>query len=599
MRSGLPAIYGVGLALMLGLAPASAQEPRHWPNEKISFPIDTEKLAALDPKPSKLRFYAAAPRGKFELIAERRIDDLEEIVDPNTKAVRKGFNYKARGDGLEEFALQYVYGNGDLVPLTTALVPQFRIAFDTRPPLVRAVASANTTVSWTAEDDNLVENSVRVEVKYPNMQDWTTIGSRAFGAKDNYTWKSIPAGQTMEVRITAKDRAGHLGQSNIVRIPTTNVGNLETGGDPFRTPSKPTGTGFGNPAETPNMPQIEYVNSADLKVKSKLTRVTRSGVKEAILWVNDGKTSWKEDKRQAVAIEANTKDPSVEMPFKAPQDGLYGFIVIPVSGAGYKPDDPRDGDAAQWLVEVDTQAPKVEIRTVRVGPGGLNGPRVEIDYTATDKNLMPEPITLEYAKNPNSPDKEWKTIAAKVANSSRYVWEVEEKELWKVYIRVKTVDKANNTTTVEYKDPVLVDLEKPSAVIEKVNGGNGPVNRNFRPDEMMPPPIPAPTTPLTVTPQPMTPIEAPKPVEPVKQPMIEAKPMVPQPPLPKPSTNPTPPPKPELPITAPPVANPTPQVPEVTPPKTPEPSIPNLPPIEAPPLKVPESGPILLPMIPK
>ena len=49
MRMRNTAIYGVGLALMLGLAPASAQEPKYWPNEKISFPIDTDKLAALDP----------------------------------------------------------------------------------------------------------------------------------------------------------------------------------------------------------------------------------------------------------------------------------------------------------------------------------------------------------------------------------------------------------------------------------------------------------------------------------------------------------------------------------------------------------------------
>ena len=66
MRKRFTAIYGVGLALMLGLAPASAQEPKFWPNEKISFPIDTDKLNGLDPKPTKLRFYAAAPRGKFE-----------------------------------------------------------------------------------------------------------------------------------------------------------------------------------------------------------------------------------------------------------------------------------------------------------------------------------------------------------------------------------------------------------------------------------------------------------------------------------------------------------------------------------------------------
>ena len=501
------AICGVGAVLMFGPAPASAQEPKYWPNEKISFPIDTDKLNALDPKPAKLRFSAAPPKGKFELVAERRIDELEEIVDPGSKAVRRGFNYKARGDGLEEFALQYVYGNGDVVPLNSALSPQFRIAFDTRPPLVRAVATANSTVSWTVEDENLQPDSVRVDVKYPNLQDWTPVLSRTFGNKDSYTWKEIPSGKVLEVRVTAKDRAGHLGQSNIVRIPTANVGALDT--------NPKTNTGFGGPDEFPNRPQIEYVKSADLTVKSKLTRVTRSGVKETILWVNDGKGGWKEDSRLPQKIEAATKDPAVDMPYKAPKDGLYGFIVLPVSGAGYKPDDPRDGDAAQWLVEVDTTVPTIEIKTIRVGPGGLNGPRVEIDWTALDKNLMPEPITLEYAKDQNSPDKDWKVIAAKIPNSSRYVWEVDDKELWKFYVRATAVDKATNSARSVYKDAVMVDLEKPSAVIEKVNGGAGGVNRNFRPEEP-PAMIPAPK----VEEKPIVQPELPKP-KPSPEPKVE------------------------------------------------------------------------------
>ena len=533
------AICGVGAVLLLGRAPLAAQEPKYWPNEKISFPIDTDKLAALDPKPAKLRFYAAPPKGKFELVAERRIDELEEIVDPGTKAVRRGFNYKARGDGLEEFALQYVYGNGDIVPVNSALTPQFRIVFDTRPPLVRAVATANSTVAWTVEDENLLPDSVRVDVKYPNLQEWSPVSVRSFGNKDSYTWKEIPSGKVLEVRVTAKDRAGHLGQSNIVRIPTANVGTIDNGGggDPLRTtPGGRVGTGFGGPDEFPNRPQIEYVNSTDLKVKSKLTRVTRSGVKETILWVNDGK-GWKDESRLPQKIDAGAKDPSVEMPYKAPKDGLYGFIVLPVSGAGYKPDDPRDGDAAQWLVEVDTTPPVIEIRTIRVGPGGLSGPRVEIDWTATDKNLMPEPITLEYAKDSNAPDKDWKVIAAKIPNSSRYVWEVDDKELWKFHIRATCWDKAANRAQSVYKDPVMVDLEKPSAVIEKVNGGAAPppVNRNFRsPEPMAPEPsIPAPMVPVV---QPEMPKPTPVPmlkVEPTPVPVAPVIPKVDPTPLPQ------------------------------------------------------------------
>ena len=486
---------------------AFSQEPKYWPLAKISFPVDVEKLNNQDPKPTKLRFYAAPARGQFQLIAEKGISELDELVDLNNKQSRRGFNYVARGDGPEEFALQFVYANGDTVPATGNLVAQYRIVFDTRPPLVRISTPTATGVSWSIDDENLVADSIKLEVKYANQLDWFPVGTRSFAARDSYTWKDLPPGKVLEVRVTAKDKAGHEGRSSIVKLPTNAPSGTFT-----ETPLPKASTGFGNTDDlTPNTrPQIEYVNTNKLTVRSKLTRVTRSGVKEAILWVNDGKVGWKEDSRKVVAIGPNDKAPTIEMPYTAPRDGLYGFIVLPVNGAGGKPDDPREGDSAQWLVEVDTLKPTVEIKNVRVGAGGLNGPRVEIEWLATDKNLMPEPITLEYATDPNS--KDWQPIAVKVSNSGKYVWEVEDKQVWKFWVRATAVDKAGNSERVIYKDPVLVDLEKPAAVIEKVNGSGPPsAVRNYEPPAG-------------------TPTAAPPVILPKKE----------QPPLPKPAPTPAP-----------------------------------------------------------
>jgi hypothetical protein len=493
-------VWACGMVALLGSL-TSAQEPKYWPLAKISFPVDVEKLNNQDPKPTKLRFYAAPSRGQFQLIAERSISELDELVDLNNKTSRRGFNYVARGDGLEEFALQFVYPNGDTVPATGNLAAQYRIVFDTRPPLVRISTPTATGVRWTIDDENLVSDSIKLEVKYSTQVDWFPVGTRAFSANDSYTWKDLPAGKVLEVRVSAKDKAGHEGRSSIVKLPTNSPG----GGYSEVTPPK-TSTGFGNPDDVANnsRPQIDYVNTNKLTVRSKLTKVTRSGVKEAILWVNDGKVGWKEDSRKVVIIGPSDKDPTIEMPYTAPRDGLYGFIVLPVNGAGGKPEDPREGDSAQWLVEVDTLKPTVEIKNVKVGSGGLNGPRVEIEWLATDKNMMPEPITLEYATDPNA--KEWLPIAVKVSNSGKYVWEVEDKQVWKFWVRATAVDKAGNSDRVTYKDPVHVDLEIPAAKIEKVNGSGPPgAVRNYTPPVGTPTSAPSPPVVLPKVEQPPLP----------------------------------------------------------------------------------------------
>ena len=564
--------FALALAIFVTATDSRAQDTfngpdsKHWPLQKISFPVDTERLSSLNPKPVKLRFYAAPPGGKFELISERRIDELEDIIDQGSRITRKGFNYTSRADGAEEFALQYVFQNNDVSPLSSKLVPQYRIVFDTRAPAVRMNATAATSIEWVVEDENLIADSIKLEVKYPEQSKWTPVGVRAFGTRDKYTWTNIPPGKVLEVRVTAKDRAGHEGVSQVVQLPATNGGNrFPRPGDPG-TNNDPNGiqpkggpgvgSSFGNPEDSLNRPQIEYVNTNKLTVRTKFTRVTRSGIIAAVLWVNDGKSGWKEDKKkEGLQITTMTKDPQVEIAYDAPKDGLYGFLVSPINGAGGKPDDPRETDPAQWLVEVDTVIPQVEVRAVRVSPGGLTGPRVEIEWAVVEKNLMPEPITIEYQEIEGK-NLEWKPIAIKIPNTGRYIWEVEDKNLWKFKVRVMAVDKASNSGRGEYKDPVLVDLEKPAAVIEKVQG-SGPTTRNFRPDGqpapggggiapqggLMPVPSVLPITNKTPEPEPLpkkpeAPAPIPKAIEvPVKiaEPATGSGPAVPSLPAPMPA----------------------------------------------------------------
>ncbi|MGL4421089.1 MAG: hypothetical protein ACRCZF_10525 [Gemmataceae bacterium] len=259
--------------------------------------------------------------------------------------------------------------------------------------------------------------------------------------------------------------------SRVVRLPSDNTtsggrgGNLPLlNGDPtgdLRTPR------LGD--DLPGNPQIYYVNTQELTIKPKLMHVTRSGVKAVHLFVKDPTTlEWKLGSKKEVTIRYEQADPAVEINHKVTQDGRYGFIVIPESGAGKKEPDPVRNSPPQYLVEVDTKEPVVSIKDVLVTPGGAVGPRVEIIWEANDPNMMPDPILLEYAADKNAT--KWTSIAEKVANSRRYVWEVQDKQLYEFYVRIRAVDKAGNTGESIYPKIVNIDLDRPSATIENIRG---------------------------------------------------------------------------------------------------------------------------------
>jgi hypothetical protein len=305
---------------------------------------------------------------------------------------------------------------------------------------------------------------------------------------------------------------------------------LPTGGsgagldrDAVRPASDRTGTGFGNPDDFQNRPEISYVSSRNLTIESKL-RVTRSGVAKVHLWVNDGKGGWKLAPQAKATPEqippASAPEQTVRIQHTVEKDGLYGFIVIPENGAGGKQDDPRPGDPAQFLIEVDTDLPHIKVKGHRVSPGGTVGPRVEIEWEATDKNLWEEPITLEFSTDKAG---KWEPITSKLRNSGRYVWEVEDKNLWRVYVRATALDKAGNPSVHVYEKEILIDLEKPAATIERVQGAGGPppAERDSQKSPVDPAPVPVPVSPVI----PSAPMPTPAPVSGPPVPTLPANPL--------------------------------------------------------------------------
>lgn len=482
------------VVLLAFAAPGLAQTTKYWPQHEIGFPVPASVLE-MTPKPAKLRLYAAPAGGRFERVSELPVDRLQEI--PNR---RPGFQYTARGDGEEEFAVQLVYPDGTVSPTEDRLKSEFRVIFDSRPPNISLQPLGSSGVQWSVTDDNLDRENIRLECRWLGSDSrWHEVRTKSFGPRDEYTWSGLTReNRTLEVRLTAKDKAGHEAVSRIVRLPDTGGARRDLDASPLTNTSGGAGR---DPDIFPNaQSQIVYVNRRDLKIRSKLTHVTRSGVSKVHLYVKDlsagAISEWKFDKTVPCSIAFEATDTSVELDYVAPKDGRYGFIVIPESGVGRREPEPRPSAPPQHYVEVDTVMPNVKIRSVTVSPGGTIGPRVEIEWDADDRNLMPDPIVLEYAASKDATL--WQSIAEKIPNSRRYVWEVADKSLFKLYIRARATDKATNVGEHVYDQAVIVDLDKPSATIDGIRGSGSPVPRSeSKPSSLSPAPsttIPLPDT---------------------------------------------------------------------------------------------------------
>ncbi len=502
----------IGLAALLAVAPTATPQdggqPHYWPHRTFSIPVNVDRINQGETKPSQLQLYSSLNRGPWQAGAKLPLNGLQDLGEG-----KKGFKFTADRDGEYEFSVQYWYASGESSPKKVdELSPMLAVSIDSTPPVVRVAAGASG-VRWEATDDNLDSRYVRLEAKLPSWTEWHTVKDRTFKTTDSYNWQLKP-GQTLEVRVTAKDKAGNEGSSAIIRVP----GN-DAVGTSF--PKNPSGIGSDwpptnlprdaiAPAGLGNLPKprIEYVNRKDIFVDYTIQSAGRSGVQAAHLYVQKDSGAWAFDKKFVLSPVAE-KGKTLSLAYTAVNPGLYGFYVAPESGAGMKADPPRRDEQPMLYVVVDLEDPHVKLTSVRVVPGGVRGPLVELSWETMDQNLMADPITLEYSIDKDAA--QWKEVKYRLPPGTEkadslgqkryvgmYTWEVPDETLWKFHVRIRAVDKAGNAAKDQWKDEVIVDTEKPSAGITGVRGGTGPASL----------PSPAPMTPSPTLP--VNPVDKPK-----------------------------------------------------------------------------------------
>jgi hypothetical protein len=382
------------------------------------------------------------------------------------------FRFAADRDGLHWFAVQTLdLDNRVNPPNMQNAQPSLKVMVDTVPPSVQLQVlppqADKVGVAWDVRDENLefiANDTVRLEYRPAGGQNWIPLNLPTGGTQ--VYWNPQTTG-AVEVRLHARDRAGNSAAT------TANV-SLAGGQNPGfaanpnpginAVPNNPAAQPFPRGQDLVNGPadhERKLVNSKRISLNFKLDDVGPSGVAEVELWYTTNGRSWNKypqrfDDPQQSAIS-----------FDVEGEGVYGITMCAKSGVGLGERPPQIGDRPQMWIEVDLTKPAVQIQNVIVGNGADKG-KLSILWSARDKNLGNDPITLSYAEQAKGP---WKTISEKLSNSGRFIWALPERVPYQFYVRVEAVDRAGNIGEAITADLVRVDLAMPKVKILNVEPG--------------------------------------------------------------------------------------------------------------------------------
>lgn len=277
--------------------------------------------------------------------------------------------------------------------------------------------------------------------------------------------------------------------------PATNTGGpqrLDTIDPKAALPAPPapasgaTAAGMWTNAAAPaaDLPRAQVINYPRFNLGFDLEQRGPSGISRVDLWVtrNEGQTwqkwSQHDGKNGAVTVSLDVRE-------NATLEGLYGFRLVPVSGAGLSEREPVANDTPDMRVVLDITPPTIDLFAPTSDPNQPD--TLVIQWKATDKNFGDDPITLEWSDAPTGP---WKPVASagtdpviqataintpvarRLANTGQYSWRIPAGVPARVYLKASARDAAGNVKEVVTREPILVDLTKPRA---KISGITPPV----------------------------------------------------------------------------------------------------------------------------
>lgn len=212
---------------------------------------------------------------------------------------------------------------------------------------------------------------------------------------------------------------------------------------------------FENETDRSPVGQAFHCSSRSFSLDYSLNAAAGSALADVELWgTEDGGSTW----------QKWGSDPDRQSPFdvQVANDGLFGFRMVIVSQNGKVSNRPRNGDAGDAWINVDTTKPTAKITRAVYGDGHEAGMLV-IDYTSTDDNLHDRPITLSYSETQSGP---WVTVASGLKNTGIYLWKADSNLPENIFLRLESVDKAGNVGTHILDLPINVQGLSPRGRIQ-------------------------------------------------------------------------------------------------------------------------------------
>jgi hypothetical protein len=207
-------------------------------------------------------------------------------------------------------------------------------------------------------------------------------------------------------------------------------------------------------AHNPAVRQV--INTTHASVDYRIENVGPSGIGKVEAYVtSDQGQSWRRLTQDA--------DHNSPIPVVLPGEGLFGLRLAITHGNGFGGTPPRAGDSAHCWLEVDTTVPLVTLAAPELGTAGA----VALRWTATDKNLGPEPVSLYYRTRLDGP---WQPIVRTAKNDGTYRWTFPRDAGSQFYFKVEVTDLAGNVGRVESPSAIVLDTTEPRVSVIGVSG---------------------------------------------------------------------------------------------------------------------------------
>jgi hypothetical protein len=411
------------------------------------------------------------------------------------------FNYKVPRDGEYWFSLVTIDKAGRMTPADVGQEPPgLRVMVDTQAPVI-------DVKPWTSPEGDFC---IRCQVQDANP-DATSIKASYHDQTGDHVVEPVPGtpglfkivgGDLLNqpLRVTASDLCGNVTSREVnvrelavaaVQPKTSVVSPLTMPPPPLPTP---TATSFDGPktevrktafetlpaspdrgatlpapppareavAANPAIPvppsnsPKQILNTTHATLDYRIDQVGPSGVgKVEIYLTGDGGLNW-----QRLQEDPDRRSPAE---IDLPGEGLFGIRLVITNGNGFGGTPPARGDAPTCWIEVDTTVPFVQLRPIDPAQNGV----MELRWTASDKNLGAEPVSLYYRIRADGP---WQTIARNIKNEGLYRWTFPRDQGSQFFVKIEVADLAGNTTHAETPNAIVLDITEPRASVVGITG---------------------------------------------------------------------------------------------------------------------------------